>query len=262
MAREPRTLDELYARLPRVTATIFGVTSHLREVDDSESPGTGLLAAFEYPGGTLLLRPSAARRLRRLVEGAPVATPGLRRLIATDLLTLLHESIHALGPSSAAAMRQSFGSARTDADRAVAEGLVEWAAQRHLGEFIRALGVDRRNPWLPETPAQPAYSVPTAMMAVLVEHVAGLSGTDVTAQTAELLRAGVPGGALALLSRRWAAASGVPDAAPRVHAAILAGMDHALAHAVPAEAARLSARRLVARIDAAIGVRVSERSVA
>jgi hypothetical protein len=262
MPRRPRTLEHLYGRLPRVTSALFGVHSHLREVDDSESPGPFQLAAFGFPGGDLELRPSAARRLQRLIEGAPVTTPGLRRLIVTDLLTLLHESIHALGPDDPAAMRQAFGSGRDDAERAVSEGLVEWAAWQHLPDFIRALGLDARDPWLLTTTPVAAYEGPAATIGVVVAHVAVLRHRSLTDQTAELLRSGVPHGALELLSRQWAAALGSPERARDVETAILGAMRSLLAHAAPAEAARIAARQFARSVDGRVASPEVERGVA
>ena len=256
--RAPRTLSAFYHRVAPTTAAMFHAHSHMREVDDDAALDPYVLAAMEMPDGILGLRPAMARRLRRLIEGPPVATPGLQRQLVTDLLTILHESLHACGPEDRRRMRAAaVDVSATDGTGAFDEGFVEWAAQRSLPAFIRALGLDSRNPWLLTNPAKGAYEPLPVAMGSLVVHVASLRGVSALAESRRLIQAGVPKFALETLARDWVAAGRTSASradAPHVRDSILRMAQTITATGgYDADGVR-AANRLIRSIDRQLGI--------
>jgi hypothetical protein len=264
----PRTLHDLYARLRPVVSALFACPSHLREIEDDAELEPYIPAEFLMPEGLLRIRPAVRRRLLRLTEGAPVTTPRLRQLIVTDLLTLLHECLHSLGPAGLRRKQAAHAPNDHDGSHAFNEGFIEWAAQRSLASFIRALGLDRTHPWLLTTPPEQAYAPLAGAAGAIVIHVAALQGRTPHEQTARMLRVGTPMFALDLLAREWLAASGrppTPAARARVVGDINATMRAITATGGGPVAGVRAASELIARVDALLGSATPEaasRSVA
>lgn len=170
----PRTLEELWAGGAEVACDLGGAgrSRWSGEVTDLpphlESPG--LLGLAEWDGTLRFSRSEVLEPLRELLSGSPGRGPLALRRYKEALLSLFHENNHLLGPSDGEpeATLEELDWAAV----ALEEGVTEAYTNLHIGDYIRALRLDRIAPGLSGAVVPAAYPEYVAIVAALVGRVA------------------------------------------------------------------------------------------
>ncbi len=165
--KPPQTLDEFYARCVAVAADLLGAPV---EVSRFVADGTLEQRRHDVLGTAAYMRDTSevwlaipmARRLEHLVTGRAFdyvgVDPAMRAQVVADTLTdvvsILHELIHAATPTPRGVFKRL---ANTRSSRAFDEGRAEVLAQYAREAFVKGLGLDKLMPELLTSQFYAAY---------------------------------------------------------------------------------------------------------
>lgn len=231
----PRTLEELLARGAEVARRIGGagqsrwngrVTGLPR---GTESPD--LLGIADWDGTLRFSRTEVLDPLRELLSGSPRRDrPALRRY-KEALLSVYHENNHLLAPAG-----EEPEPTLKELDWAAVvmeEGVTEAYTNLRIGDYIRALGLDRIAPGLRDAVVPAAYPEYTPIVAALVGRVARTSrvspGEVLRELNAQTLRGKYP--RLSRLSLAWLEGTLPPEEQRRWERQLEHGLREVLGHA-------------------------------
>jgi hypothetical protein len=132
-----------------------------------------LLGVADWDGTLRFSRREVLAPLRELLSGSPRRGQRALRRYKEALLAVFHENNHLLAPAG-----EEHDTALDGWDWAAVvmeEGVTEAYTSLHIGEFIRALRLDRLAPGLPEVEVPTAYPEYVPVVVALVERVARTS---------------------------------------------------------------------------------------
>ncbi|MGC8460941.1 MAG: hypothetical protein ACP5OR_03755 [Candidatus Dormibacteria bacterium] len=215
IAHEPPSFEEFLARAREAVAELFGATVHVKTylADGTISPlrdrlrGHIVLGRYQFlrqNGGELTLDAKRTaypiRSFLRRVRNTPVShSLHLRESVAESyyeaFATVLHEHIHALGPSDPYSMHAAMN-LTLYGGRVVDEGCTELATSVFMVDFLRRLGISGLHEQFQCERTEWNYPAEVAFMNELVGHLAERYGEDPRAILRQLVTAGSEHGPL------------------------------------------------------------------